>query len=102
MDALFALLTTFWGRMQILWQEPSRQITHWGWEHQAYYLLFPEIALLIGIGIILLIDIFFGRKAYNFLIWVAIIANFTNFLLTLHLMYMTSRFFSYGFVLFLG
>ena len=88
--------------MQILWQEPSRQLTHWGWEHQAYYLLFPEIALLIGIGIILLIDIFFGRKAYNFLIWVAIIANFTNFLLTLHLMYMTSRFFSYGLGLWWG
>jgi NADH-quinone oxidoreductase subunit N len=102
MGFLFQLLTTVWGRLQVLWQEPSRQLTHWGWENQAYYLLFPEIALLVGIAIILLIDIFFGRKAYNLLIWIAIAANFANFLLTIHLMYMTSRFFSYGLGLWWG
>ncbi len=102
MEFVFELLTTVWGRLQVLWQEPSRQLTHWGWEHQAYYLLFPEISLLIGIIVILLIDIFFGKKAYHLILWIAIAALFSNFLLTIHLMYMTSRFFSYGLGLWWG
>ncbi len=101
-DSVFAFLATVWGRLQLLWSEPSRQLSHWGWEHQAYYLLFPEICLLIGIFAILLVDLFFGKKSYNIVIWIAIISLFSNFLMTLHLMYMTSRYFSYGLGLWWG
>ncbi|MCD6119092.1 NADH-quinone oxidoreductase subunit N [bacterium] len=101
-ELAFNFLTTVWGRLQILWSEPARQLTHWGWEHQAYYLLFPEISLLVGVAVILLVDVFLGRKAFNIIIWIAIVALFSNFLMTLHLMYMTSRFFSYGLGLWWG
>lgn len=102
LESLFTFLVTVWGRFQILWAEPSRQLTHWGWENQAYYLLFPEISLLIGIFIILIIDLLFGRKVYHLVIWIAIGSLLTNFLMTLHLMYMTSRYFSYGLGLWWG
>lgn len=96
------MIVTVWGRIALLWSEPSRWLTHWGWEHQAYYLLFPELVLLLGVFIILVLFLIYGPKYYNAYTWIGIVSMFLNFLLTLHLMYMTSRFFSYGLGLWWG
>ncbi|MEZ5337728.1 MAG: NADH-quinone oxidoreductase subunit N [bacterium] len=90
-------LYIIWGRLSYLAGVPVQQFGEWAWRNTSYYLLSPEISLLIGLGIICLIEIF-SSKRDNFLIvcWIAILSLLGNLMMTIHMMYYTSRYFGYG------
>jgi NADH-quinone oxidoreductase subunit N len=99
---LLELLHTVWGRFSYLSSAPAQKLGEWAWQETAYYLLSPEIALLIGVIIIALIEIFTKRDNYLLAIWISLAALLVNFALTVHMMYYTSRFFNYGLGLWWG
>ncbi len=99
---LLPFLHTLWGRVSYIAGNPIQNFGEWAWQHTAYYLLSPEIALLIGVLIIALIEIFTKRDNYLLASWISLGALLINFTMTVHMMYYTSRFFNYGLGLWWG
>ena len=93
---LLEMLYVIWGRISYLAGVPVQQFGEWAWRHTSYYLLSPEISLLVGLGIICLIEIFSKRDNFLVVCWVAIISLLGNLMMTIHMMYYTSRYFGYG------
>lgn len=96
MAQLLEALNIIWGRITYLIGVPVQEFGTWAWGHTAYYLLAPEIALLIAVVIICLIEIFSKRDNYYLATWVAIFGLLVNFAMTIHMMYYTSRYYTYG------
>ena len=96
MDLVLEFLMTIWGRISYLGGVPLQMFGEWAWRNPAYYLLSPEISLLIGVLVICLIEVFSKRDNFLLAAWIAIIALLGNFVMTLHMMQYTSRYFSYG------
>lgn len=96
MNPLLELLFVIWGRITYLVGLPVQQFGEWAWQQTAYYLLSPEISLLIGVLLICLVQIFSKKDNYLIAIWIAIISLLTNFMMTIHMMYYTSRYFTYA------
>jgi NADH-quinone oxidoreductase subunit N len=99
---VFDLLQALWARIAYAIHWPLNYFNHWAWDNTAYYLIFPEIFLILGLVAIVIIDLMFGEKYYNLYIWLGIIATFLNFLMTIHMMYNTSRYYTYGLGLWWG
>lgn len=102
MPQLLDLLHTIWGRINYLAGQPLQEFGSWAWQNTAYYLLSPEIALLIGVLIIGLIEVFSKRDNFVLAAWISIVALLCNLAMTVHMMYYTSRFFNYGLGLWWG
>jgi len=102
MDYLIGLLTTIWGRLVYLLGQPIQNYNQWAFDHPAYYLLFPEIFLAVAVLLIIALWVFSRKENFNLVIWIAIGGALTNFLMTLHMMQLTSRYFSYGLGTFWG
>lgn len=85
-----------WGALTNLVVEPWRYFGEWAWQHPAYYLIFPEIFLAVFVAIILILDLVYGNKYYEVMIWLLFAGLLINFLMTIHLMFYTSRYFTYG------
>jgi NADH-quinone oxidoreductase subunit N len=96
MSGFLDILFVIWGRISYLFGLPVQAFGEWAWQHTAYYLLSPEISLLIGVLIICLVQIFSKRDNFLLAAWIAIISLLGNFLMTIHMMYYSSRYFSYG------
>jgi len=96
MNPLLDLLFVIWGRITYLVGLPAQQFGEWAWQHTAYYLLSPEISLLVGVLIICLIQIFAKRNTFLLCAWIAIISLLANFMMTIHMMYYTSRYYTYA------
>ncbi len=96
MNPLLETLFVIWGRITYLVGLPAQAFGEWAWQHTAYYLLSPEISLLIGVVIICLIQVFSKRDNFLLVVWIAIIAVFGNFIMTIHMMYYTSRYYTYA------
>lgn len=90
------ILNIIWGRISYLFGVPVQAFGQWAWQHTAYYLLSPEIFLVAAILIICLIEVFSKRDNYILVSWVSLIALMLNFLMTVHMMYFTSRYYSYA------
>lgn len=99
---VFDLLEALWARIAYAVHWPLNYFNHWAWDNTAYYLIFPEIFLILGLVAIVVLDLMFGEKFYNLYIWLGIIATFLNFLMTIHMMYNTSRYYTYGLGLWWG
>jgi len=93
---LLDLLNTVWGRINYLFGAPVQMFGAWAWQHTAYYLLCPEIFLLLAILAICLIEVFSKRDNFVLVSWVAVISLLLNFFMTVHMMYYTSRYFTYA------
>lgn len=93
---LLEYLYIIWGRISYLAGVPIQQFGEWAWQKPSYYLLSPEIALLIGVGLICLVEIFSRRDNFLLACWIAIISLLGNLVMTIHMMYYTSRYFGYG------
>jgi hypothetical protein len=102
MDYLIGLLTTIWGRLVYLVGQPIQNYNQWAFDHPAYYLLMPEMFLALAVLLVIAVWVFSRKENYNLITWIAIGGAFTNFLMTLHMMLMTSRYFSYGLGTFWG
>jgi NADH-quinone oxidoreductase subunit N len=102
MNPLLDMLFVVWGRMAYLIGAPIQNFGDWAWKHTAYYLLAPELELLAAILIICLVVVFTKKEPYLFACWIAIVALVINFLMTVHMMYYTSRYFTYGLGLWWG
>jgi NADH-quinone oxidoreductase subunit N len=89
-------LNIIWGRIAYLFGVPVQAFGQWAWQHTAYYLLSPEIFLVAAILIICLIEVFSKRDNYILVSWVAIFSLLLNFMMTVHMMYFTSRYYSYA------
>ena len=57
-------LERIWGRLSYLVGIPIQSFGEWAWQHPAYYLLSPEILLLIGVLVICLVVVFSKRDAF--------------------------------------
>jgi NADH-quinone oxidoreductase subunit N len=99
---LLDFLHTIWGRINYIAGIPVQEFGTWAWQNTAYYLLSPEIALLIGVVLIALIEIFSRRDNFVIAAWISICALLANLAMTVHMMYYTSRFFNYGLGLWWG
>ena len=93
---LLHFLNIVWGRISYLIGLPIQAFGEWAWRNTAFYLLSPEIFLLIGIVIICLVEIFSKRNNFLLASWVAVFAMLGNFMMTIHMMYYTSRYYTYG------
>lgn len=93
---LLEYLYLIWGRVAYLAGVPIQQFGEWAWRKPSYYLLAPEISLLIGVGIICLVEVFSRRDNFLLACWIAIVSLLGNFIMTVHMMYYTSRYFGYG------
>jgi len=102
MDVLLDLLSTVWGRIVYIATQPLQSYMEWAWQHPAYYLLFPEFFLALAILLILVVWVFSRRENLNVVIWLAIVGVLSNFAMTVHLMFATSRYFTYGLGTFWG
>lgn len=102
MDYLLSLLTTIWGRFVYITGQPIQSFNQWAFDHPAYYLLFPEMFLVVAIIAIVALWVFSKKENLNLMCWLAILGSFANFLMTIHLMVMTSRYFTYGLGTFWG
>ena len=102
MAELLHYLSIIWGRISYIGVMPWQALGEWAWRHTAYYLLSPEIALLIGVLFIALIEICTKRDNYQLASWISLVSLLVNFSLTIHIMYFTSRYFSYGLGLWWG
>lgn len=102
MDYLLSLLTTIWGRFVYMTGQPIQSFNQWAFDHPAYYLLIPEMFLVAAIIAIVAVWAFSKKENLNLICWLAIIGTFANFLMTIHLMVMTSRYFTYGLGTFWG
>lgn len=96
MDLVLEFLMTIWGRISYLGGVPLQMFGEWAWRNPAYYLLSPEISLLAGVLVICLVEVFSKRDNFLLAAWIAIISLLGNFVMTLHMMQYTSRYFSYG------
>jgi NADH-quinone oxidoreductase subunit N len=102
MDFILSLLNTIWGRFIYILGQPIQGFNQWAFDHPAYYLLFPELFLVLAIVAILALWVFSKKENLNLMCWLAIGGSFANFLMTIHVMQMTSRYFSYGLGTFWG
>ena len=102
MNPLLEMLFVLWGRVTYLLGAPIQQFGDWAWKHTAYYLLSPELELLAAVLIICLVVVFKKKEPFLFAAWIAIVALLINFLMTVHMMYYTSRYFTYGLGLWWG
>ncbi len=102
MDFLIGLLTTIWGRVVYIFSQPIQGFNQWAFDHPAYYLLFPELFLVLAILLIIAVWVFSRKENLNLVIWLAIGGALSNFLMTLHMMQFTSRYFTYGLGTFWG
>jgi NADH-quinone oxidoreductase subunit N len=93
---LLHLLNIIWGRITYLIGLPIQAFGEWAWRDTAFYLLSPEIFLLVGIMVIALVEIFSKRNNFIFASWIAVFAMLGNFMMTIHMMYYTSRYYTYG------
>ena len=96
MNPLLEILNIIWGRINYLAGLPIQEFGEWAWQDTAYYLLSPEITLLAGVIVICLIEIFSKRDNFVLVAWIAIIALLGNFMMTIHMMYYTSRYYTYA------
>lgn len=102
MDQLLQVLITIWGRLEYIVTQPLQNFSEWAFTHPAYYLLFPELYLALAILGIVIVWVFSREENLNVVLWLGILGCLTNFATTLHLMYNTSRYFSYGLGTFWG
>jgi len=96
MEPLLELLNIIWGRISYLLGVPLQAYGEWAWRNTAYYLLSPEILLVVGILIICVIEVFSKRDNYILASWIGVVFLFVNFLMTVHMMYYTSRYYNVG------
>lgn len=102
MDLLLSALNTVWGRISYLIGVPLQSFGEWAWRDTPLYLLSPELALLIGVLAICLIEVFSKRDNYYLASWIAIVSLLVNFTMTVHMMLYTSRYFNYSLGLWWG
>ncbi len=102
MDYILSLLNTIWGRFVYLTGQPIQSYNQWAFDHPAYYLLFPELFLILATLLIVAVWVFSKKENLHVICWIAIVGCFSNFLMTIHLMHLTSRYFSYGLGTFWG
>jgi NADH-quinone oxidoreductase subunit N len=93
---LLHLLNIIWGRITYLIGVPIQAFGEWAWRDTAYYLLSPEIFLLVGVMLICIIEIFSKRDNWVLASWIGIFALLGNFAMTVHMMYYTSRYYTYA------
>nr|MDQ3023504.1 hypothetical protein [bacterium] len=93
---LISALNVIWGRITYLIGLPIQAFGEWAWRDTAFYLLSPEIALLIGVAVICLIEIFSKRDNFILASWIAVVSMLVNFAMTVHMMYYTSRYYTYA------
>lgn len=102
MESLLDMLFVLWGRVTYLIGSPIQNYGEWAWQHTAYYLLAPELELLAAVLIICIVVVFVKKEPFLFASWIAIVALLINFLMTIHMMYYTSRYYTYGLGLWWG
>ncbi len=102
MDALVQILSTIWGRFVYIATQPLQDFSQWAFQHPAYYLLFPEFFLALAILGIVVVWVFSRGENLNVVLWLGIIGSASNFAMTIHLMFNTSRYFNYGLGTFWG
>jgi proton-translocating NADH-quinone oxidoreductase chain N len=96
MTPLLEILNVIWGRVSYLFGVPVQAFGQWAWQHTAYYLLAPEIFLLAAILVICVVEVLSKRDNFILVSWLALIGLSLNFLMTVHMMYFTSRYYSYA------
>jgi len=94
MSPVLELLFVVWGRINYLVGVPVQAFGEWAWKHTPYYLLSPEIALLLGVLVICLVVVFSKRDCFLLAAWIAIVSLLLNFTMTIHMMYYTSRYYT--------
>jgi len=101
-DLFVEFASLIWGRIVYIATQPLQDFSAWAFEHPAYYLLFPEFFLALAILGIVVVWVFSRSENLNVVIWLSIFGTGSNFLMTVHLMYNTSRYFTYGLGTFWG